>query len=156
MFKALQRTSSIAFGLLVTIVLLAVPQVAQAQATLAGQLFISEFRLRGPNGANDEFIEIYANPNLWLQRPCRLGNIRYRVWHSSLRRSDAMHNPEWHHVYPWPQLFVRELSRVFAGLLSFKRNHDCHRRRDLHRGDSGQRGNRDIQQQHWRRQLFTS
>ncbi|MDQ5826118.1 MAG: S-layer homology domain-containing protein [Chloroflexota bacterium] len=27
----------------------------------AGQLIISEFRLRGPNGANDEFIEIYNN-----------------------------------------------------------------------------------------------
>jgi hypothetical protein len=31
-----------------------------AQAT-AGQLLISEFRLRGPSGANDEFIEIYNN-----------------------------------------------------------------------------------------------
>ncbi len=27
----------------------------------AGQLIISEFRVRGPNGANDEFIEIYNN-----------------------------------------------------------------------------------------------
>jgi hypothetical protein len=27
--------------------------------TTAGQLIISEFRLRGPNGANDEFIELY-------------------------------------------------------------------------------------------------
>lgn len=63
MFEAFQRTSSIAFGLLVAIVLLAIPQVAHAQATVAGQLFISEFRLRGPNGANDEFIEIHANPN---------------------------------------------------------------------------------------------
>jgi hypothetical protein len=30
-------------------------------ATLAGTLLISEFRLRGPNGASDEFIEIYNN-----------------------------------------------------------------------------------------------
>lgn len=30
-------------------------------ATLAGTLLISEFRVRGPNGANDEFIEIYNN-----------------------------------------------------------------------------------------------
>jgi hypothetical protein len=36
---------------------LSAPQ-AYAQAT-AGQLLISEFRLRGPSGANDEFIEIY-------------------------------------------------------------------------------------------------
>ncbi len=27
----------------------------------AGQLIISEFRVRGPNGANDEFVEIYNN-----------------------------------------------------------------------------------------------
>jgi hypothetical protein len=30
-----------------------------AQTATAGQLIISEFRLRGPNGATDEFIEIY-------------------------------------------------------------------------------------------------
>ena len=37
-----------AFGLLV---------VSQASA----QLIISEFRVRGPSGANDEFIELYNN-----------------------------------------------------------------------------------------------
>ncbi len=31
----------------------------QIPATTAGQLVISEFRLRGPSGANDEFIELY-------------------------------------------------------------------------------------------------
>src|SRR4029078_2830670 len=34
---------------------------ADAQTATAGQLLISEFRLRGPSGANDEFIEIYTN-----------------------------------------------------------------------------------------------
>jgi hypothetical protein len=34
------------------------PEV-HAQTATAGQLVISEFRYRGPNGANDEFIEIY-------------------------------------------------------------------------------------------------
>ena len=34
---------------------------AGAQTATAGQLLISEFRVRGPNGANDEFIEIYNN-----------------------------------------------------------------------------------------------
>ena len=29
------------------------------RAHAAGSLIISEFRLRGPNGVNDEFIEIY-------------------------------------------------------------------------------------------------
>ncbi len=33
----------------------------EAQTATAGQLLISEFRVRGPNGANDEFIEIYNN-----------------------------------------------------------------------------------------------
>lgn len=33
------------------------------EATTAGQLIISEFRLRGPNGANDEFIELYNAGN---------------------------------------------------------------------------------------------
>jgi hypothetical protein len=32
---------------------------AEAQTATAGQFVISEFRLRGPNGATDEFIEIY-------------------------------------------------------------------------------------------------
>src|SRR5262245_38535799 len=34
---------------------------AEAQTATAGQLLISEFRLRGPSGAQDEFIEIYNN-----------------------------------------------------------------------------------------------
>jgi hypothetical protein len=42
------------FAGLITMVL----GVAQAAS---GQLIISEFRLRGPSGANDEFIEIYNN-----------------------------------------------------------------------------------------------
>jgi len=37
------------------------PRPADAQTATAGQLLISEFRLRGPSGANDEFIEIYNN-----------------------------------------------------------------------------------------------
>ncbi|MFI5075810.1 MAG: lamin tail domain-containing protein [Vicinamibacteria bacterium] len=34
---------------------------ADAQTATAGQLLISEFRLRGPSGAQDEFIELYNN-----------------------------------------------------------------------------------------------
>ena len=34
---------------------------ADAQTATAGQLLISEFRLRGPSGAQDEFVEIYNN-----------------------------------------------------------------------------------------------
>jgi hypothetical protein len=47
------RGSIVFAGLAVMI--LGIAQVA------AGQLIISEFRVRGPNGANDEFIEIYNN-----------------------------------------------------------------------------------------------
>jgi hypothetical protein len=47
------RLSLVCTGLLT--MLLGISQVA------AGQLVISEFRVRGPNGANDEFIEIYNN-----------------------------------------------------------------------------------------------
>ncbi len=39
----------------VMVMLLGMSQIA------AGQLIISEFRVRGPNGANDEFIEMYNN-----------------------------------------------------------------------------------------------
>ena len=34
---------------------------ADAQTATAGQSLISEFRLRGPSGAQDEFIELYNN-----------------------------------------------------------------------------------------------
>ncbi len=34
---------------------------ADAQTATAGQVLISEFRLRGPSGAQDEFIELYNN-----------------------------------------------------------------------------------------------
>ena len=47
------RVSLICAG--VATMLLGIAQVASAQ------LIISEFRVRGPNGANDEFIEIYNN-----------------------------------------------------------------------------------------------
>ena len=47
------RVSVICTGLVTMVLGLA--QIA------AGQLIISEFRVRGPNGANDEFIEIYNN-----------------------------------------------------------------------------------------------
>lgn len=35
--------------------------LAVFETSVFGQLIISEFRVRGPNGANDEFIEIYNN-----------------------------------------------------------------------------------------------
>ena len=35
--------------------------MVSASQTVSAQLIISEFRVRGPNGANDEFIELYNN-----------------------------------------------------------------------------------------------
>jgi len=52
---------------LLVLALLIVTPVIVFVVKVSGQsgsaLLISEFRLRGPNGANDEFIEIYNNAN---------------------------------------------------------------------------------------------
>lgn len=50
---ALRRIPIIALGVLGLVLL--------AQQSASAQLIISEFRVRGPNGANDEFIELYNN-----------------------------------------------------------------------------------------------
>ena len=47
------RPALMIFAMMVTVLIL-------SQDTFA-QLIISEFRVRGPNGANDEFIELYNN-----------------------------------------------------------------------------------------------
>lgn len=39
----------------------AIPRLLEPQTTTTAPLIISEFRLRGPNGPNDEFVEIYNN-----------------------------------------------------------------------------------------------
>jgi hypothetical protein len=47
--------------LLLTACAVSLPGLASAQTAGNGTLLISEFRLRGPSGAQDEFIEIYNN-----------------------------------------------------------------------------------------------
>lgn len=42
--------------------------------TTAGQLIISEFRLRGPNGANDEFIDVYNTTGLRIYAQGTVGS----------------------------------------------------------------------------------
>ena len=54
-FDSIVRRRISAFCGLLTAFILCLPLTANAQ------LVISEFRVRGPNGANDEFIEIYNN-----------------------------------------------------------------------------------------------
>jgi len=50
---------SFAFAAVFVCVLTLCQDAAHAQTATAGQIIISEFRVRGPSGANDEFIEIY-------------------------------------------------------------------------------------------------
>jgi hypothetical protein len=64
MFTLLRRVPSGAFAFFVTLVLLTIHMIvmapaAEAQTATAGQIIITEFRVRGPSGANDEFIELY-------------------------------------------------------------------------------------------------
>ena len=51
------------FWYLLIVCLVGLPGPASAQTAVNGTLLISEFRVRGPNGANDEFVEIYNNTN---------------------------------------------------------------------------------------------
>src|SRR5687767_1232829 len=53
MHLALRRVPFLVLGILGFVLL--------AQQSASAQLIISEFRVRGPNGANDEFIELYNN-----------------------------------------------------------------------------------------------
>lgn len=48
-------------SMLLAMFFLAAGYLLVSTPTANGQLIISEFRVRGPNGANDEFIEIYNN-----------------------------------------------------------------------------------------------
>jgi len=51
-------------GILLGVLIFAAPQAqAGGGGVVAGELLISEFRLRGPNGANDEYVVIYNNTN---------------------------------------------------------------------------------------------
>src|SRR5262245_20665133 len=51
--------SSVSVGAVCSLLAVFSAPAAYAATATAGQLVISEFRVRGPNGMNDEFIEIY-------------------------------------------------------------------------------------------------
>ena len=57
-----------------------------------GQLIISEFRVRGPNGANDEFIEIYNNSGA----DHTVARRRHRVRRRGLGRRGPLRHPQRH------------------------------------------------------------
>jgi len=57
----------------------AAPTPTQTPVPGGTSLIISEFRLRGPNGANDEFIEIYNNSNNAVNVQASDGSSGYAV-----------------------------------------------------------------------------
>ena len=60
---------------------------------MAGQLVISEFRLRGPSGAQDEFIEIYNNSGA---SHTVVGGLGHRLRRRRLGRYDPLQHPQRH------------------------------------------------------------
>ena len=58
-------------------------------------LIISEFRLRGPNGANDEFVEIYNNSDTGVNVLALDGSSGYGL--ARFGRSSAFHHSQRHH-----------------------------------------------------------
>ena len=78
------------------------------QAALASaQLTISEFRLRGPSGANDEFIEIY---NATRRRSHRCVQLGHGLRRRGLRRGHPLLDPE-RHRHPEPRVTISASTR---------------------------------------------
>jgi subtilisin-like proprotein convertase family protein len=61
--NSIVRPNVCLFWGLLTACVVGLASPASAQTAVNGTLLISEFRVRGPNGANDEFVEIYNNTN---------------------------------------------------------------------------------------------
>lgn len=61
LISPLSRTSLLLLALLILTPLIVF--VVKVSGQSGAPLLISEFRVRGPNGANDEFVEIYNNSN---------------------------------------------------------------------------------------------
>ena len=59
MRNSLRRSSLLFYTAVFAALFMSAGVSTSAQTAISGQLIISEFRVRGPNGANDEFIEIY-------------------------------------------------------------------------------------------------
>lgn len=57
--KSLSKIYALPAALFLFAGLFVTAPIVAAQTATAGQIIISEFRVRGPNGMNDEFIEIY-------------------------------------------------------------------------------------------------
>ena len=118
-----------------------IPTMAEAQ------LIISEFRVRGPNGANDEFIEIYNNSG--ADHTVAGGGTGYAVAASNGVARCVIPNgtviPNRGHY-----LCVNSVGYSLASYPAGQRHHR-HGRRHLHDRHSGQRRDRDLQHQRGRR-----
>jgi len=112
-------------------------------------LIISEFRVRGPNGANDEFIEIY-NDNDSDHTVTAISGTGYAI-----AASDGVvrcNHPK-RYVIParghW--LCTNSVGYSLAAYPSNTKH--SHRRLNLHDGYSGQRRDRALQHTLWRQFL---
>ena len=117
----------------------------------AGQLLISEFRLRGPGGANDEFVEIYNNSD-GASPSAADGSAGYALVASSttalnVGARDRVHHPERDDHPGARSLPLRQLGRLLARRLPGRQRHDRHGRRHLHDGHPRQRRHRALQHQ---------
>ena len=106
--------------------------------------------MRGPSGANDEFIEIY-NDSGADHTVAAISGTGYA--HRRLGRRHAVHDPERDGHPGAGPLPLREQRRLLARLVSVGERHDGDGRRDVHDRHPGQRGHRALQQQHGRREL---
>ena len=119
---------------------------AEAQTATAGQIIISEFRLRGPSGAQDEFIELY-NASGASHTVVAASGTGYGVAASDGTTRCSIPNGT---VIPNRGHYLCVNSASYS--LGRQRD-DGHRRCHLHDRHSGQRRHRALQQQHRRRQL---
>ena len=100
--------------------------------------------MRGPNGANDEFIEIYNNSGA----DHTVARRRHRLRRRGLERRRAVRaSPTARSSPTRGHYLVREQRRLLARALPGRQRHDRDRRRDLHDRHPRQRRHRDLQHQ---------
>ena len=119
-------------------------------ALASAQLVIGEFRLRGPSGANDEFVEIYNNSG-GNHTVAAISGTGYGLAASDGVTRCTIPNGT---VIPTRGHYLCVNSvRLLARLLSCRQRHDGDRGRHLHDQHCRQRRSGLVQQQHGRRQL---
>ena len=139
------------FWYLLIVCLVGLPGPASAQTAVNGTLLISEFRVRGPNGANDEFVEIYNNTNA-SHTVSSLSGTGY-----GLAASDGVTRcsiPNGTVIPARGHYLCIEFRRILARVVPRGQRRHRDGERDVHDRHSRQRRHRALQQQHGRRQLL--